>query len=41
MTLVSIIITTATIFISGMVIFFGVGYVAYRGNKKKNYYEVK
>ena len=39
MTLVNIILTTATIFISGMVVFFAVGYIGYRTNKKKNYYD--
>ena len=41
MSLVNIIVTTASILASGFIIFFAVGYVAYRGNKKKNYYEVK
>jgi len=41
MTLVNIIITTATIFGSGMAIFFVIGYIGYKTNKKKNYYEIK
>ena len=40
MTLVNIILTAASIFASGIVIFFAVGYVAYRGNKRKNYYDL-
>ena len=39
MTLVSIILTAASIFASGMVIFFAVGYIGYRTNKRKNYYD--
>ncbi len=38
MTLVNIILTAASIFASGMAIFFAVGYIAYKGNKKRNYY---
>jgi len=41
MTLVSIILTAVSIFGSGMVIFFAVGYIGYRTNKKRNYYDVK
>ena len=41
MTLVSIIITTATIFGSGMAIFFVIGYIGYKTNKRRNYYDVK
>jgi len=37
MTLVSIIVTAAAIFGSGVVIFFGIGYIAYKSNKNKNY----
>ena len=40
MTLVSIILTAASILASGMVIFFGIGYIAYKSNKRKNYYDV-
>jgi len=39
MTLVNIILTAASIFASGIAIFFAVGYIAYKGNKKRNYYE--
>jgi len=38
MTLVSIMIAAASILASGMLVFFGIGYIAYRKNKRKNYY---
>jgi len=40
MSLVNIILTAASIFASGLIIFFAVGYIAYKGNKNKNYYDI-
>jgi len=39
MSLVNIILTAASIFASGIAIFFAVGYIAYRGNKRRNFYK--